>query len=178
MKILDSIYFPQRLTRLLTTSNINTQSFTTSGTFSNAGIVNVSKGGTFTVGGSSSYMQSAGTTTVSGNLAASGGVNVSGGSVFGIGTVTANIDLTGGLLSPGAGSKKAGELVVNGTYAQSGAGAFDVDLGGTTAGTQCDVLNITSTASLGGTLNVYLISGFKPRVGGKFDIMDYTSETG
>ncbi len=157
---------------------VGNQNFTTSGAFSNAGIINVSKGSTFTVGGSSSYTQSAGTTTVSGILAASGGVNVSGGSVFGIGTVTANIDVTGGLLSPGAGSKKAGELGVSGNYAQSGAGAFDVDLGGVTAGTQYDVLNITSTASLGGTLDVDLISGFKPAVGETFDIMDYTSETG
>src|SRR5580700_8703863 len=65
-------------------------------------------------------------------------------------------------------------MQVSGTYTQSGAGAFDVDLGGTTAGTQYDVLNITSTATLGGVLNVDLISGFKPAVGETFDIMDYT----
>jgi hypothetical protein len=106
------------------------------------------------------------------------GVNVSGGSVFGIGTITGNIDLTGGLVSAGSASKKAGELTVKGTYAQSGAGAFDVDLGGTTAGTQYDVLNITSTATLGGVLNVELINGFTPVAGDTFTIMDYSSEMG
>jgi len=193
------------------------RNFTTSGAFNNAGRLTISKGSTFTVGGTNSYTQTAGTTTVSGTLAAAGGVNlsggsildsgtintgsytqtagsttingslslaspsgasVSGGSVFGIGTITGNINLTGGLLSPGSASKKTGELTISGTYRQSGSGAFDVDLGGTTAGTQYDVLDISSTATLGGVLNVDLIGGFKPTVGETFDIMDYTSETG
>jgi hypothetical protein len=197
---------------------IGGRNFATSGAFSNAGSLTISKGSSFTVGGTANYTQTAGTTTVIGTLslispgsvnvsggsildtgaiytgsyaqtggattvngtlsATSEGVNISGGSVFGIGTITGNIDLTGGLVSAGTASKRAGELTVDGTYAQSGAGALEVDLGGKTAGTQYDVLNITSTASLGGTLNVDLISGFKPTVGETFDIMDYTSETG
>ena len=156
------------------------RNFTTPGNFSNAGKMTISSGSTFTVGGTNGYKQTAGTTIVSGTLAVTspGGVDVSGGSVFGTGTITGNIDLTGGLLSPGAASKKAGELTVKGTYAQSGAGVFDVDLGGTTAGTQYDVLNITSTAMLGGVLNVDLISGFTPAAGDTFTIMDYSSEMG
>jgi hypothetical protein len=156
------------------------RTFTTSGSFTNAGIVDIQKasGTALIVGGGGSYSQTGGSTTVNEKLSASGGVNVSGGSVFGIGTIAGNIDLTSGLLSPGKVAKNAGELTVDGAYAQSGAGAFDVDLGGTTPGTQYDVLNITSTASLGGTLNVDLISGFKPTVGEMFDIMNYSSETG
>ena len=42
--------------------------------------------------------------------------------------------------------------------------------------TTCWILR--APASLGGTLNVDLISGFKPTVGETFDIIDYTSETG
>jgi hypothetical protein len=156
------------------------RNFTTFGAFSNAGKLTISTGSTFTVGGANSFTQTAGTTIVSGSVAVAspGGANVSGGAVFGTGRITGNIDLTGGLLSPGAASKKAGELTVSGAYTQSGAGAFDADLGGTTAGTQYDVLDITSTATLGGVLNVDLISGFKPTVGETFDIMDYSSETG
>ena len=156
------------------------RNFTTPGNFSNAGKIAISAGSTFTVGGTNNYKQTAGSTIVSGTLAVTspGGVDVSGGSVFGIGTITANIDLTGGLLSAGPASKKAGELTVKGTYAQSGAGAFDVDLGGTTAGTQYDVLNISGTATLGGALNVDLISGFTPVAGDTFTIMDYSSEMG
>jgi hypothetical protein len=158
---------------------VGNRNFTTLGAFSNAGKMTISAGSTFAVGGTNSYKQTAGMTIVNGTLSTtSGAVNISGGSVFGIGTVTGNIDLTGGLLSAGSVSKKAGELTVQGTYAQSGAGAFDVDLGGATAGTQYDVLNISGTASLAGALNVDLISGFKPTVGETFDIMNYTSETG
>src|ERR1700722_4755174 len=156
--------------------------FTTSGSFTNAGIVDIQKanGTAMIIGGAGSYSQTGGSTTVNEMLIASGGVNVSGGSVFGIGTITGNIDLTGGLLSPGMVTRNAGELTVKGTYTQSGAGVLDVDLGGATAGTQYDVLNVTGAASLGGTLNVDLINGFtfKPTVGETFDIIDYTSETG
>ncbi len=129
---------------------------------------------------SSNYTQSGGVTNMTGALTLASGhsLNESGGSFFGIGTVTGNIDLTGGLLSAGSASMKAGELTFSGTYIENGAGALDVDLGGTTAGTQYDVLNITSTASLGGTLNVDLISGFRPTVGESFDILNYSSETG
>jgi hypothetical protein len=170
------------------TGAINVNSYTqTAGTTTVKGTLSVGASGGVSVSGGSivdtgtitaaSYTQTLGTTTVSGTLDA-GGVNVSGGSVLGVGTITGNIDLTGGLLSAGAATKKAGELTVKGTYAQSGAGAFDVDLGGTKAGTQYDVLDITSTAKLGGVLNVDLIGGFKPTAGETFDIMDYTSETG
>jgi hypothetical protein len=158
------------------------RTFTTSGSFTNAGIVDIQKanGTALIIGGAGRYSQTGGSTTVNEKLTASGGVNVSGGSVFGIGTITGNIDLTGGLLSPGMVTRNAGELTVVGAYAQSGGGAFDVDLGGATAGTQYDVLNISGTATLGGTLNVDLINGstFKPTVGETFDIMNYTSETG
>jgi hypothetical protein len=148
---------------------------------SSQGGVNVSGGSILDTGAinTGSFTQTAGTITVNGTLSAiSGGVNVSGGSVFGIGTITGNIDLTGGLVSAGPASRRVGELTVDGTYAQSGAGALDVDLGGTIARTQYDVLNISGTANLGGALNVDLISGFTPKVGETFDIVDYTSESG
>ena len=129
---------------------------------------------------SSGFTQSGGITNMTGNLAVGSGdsVHIAGGSFFAVGTITGNINLTGGLLSAGPGSMNAGELTFSGAYSENGAGALKVDLGGTTAGTQYDVLNITSTASLGGTLNVDLISGFKPTVGESFDIMNYSSETG
>jgi hypothetical protein len=156
------------------------RNFTTAGAFSNAGELTISKGSKFTVGGTNSYTQTAGTTTVSGNLVVSspGAMKVSGGSVFGIGTITGNIDLTGGLLSPGAATKKAGELTVSGNYTESGTGVLNIDLDGTTAGTNYDVLNISGKAALGGTLNVDALGSFKPTVGQQYDILDYGTETG
>jgi hypothetical protein len=66
------------------------RNFTTSGAFNNAGKLTISSGSTFTVGGTNSYAQTAGTTTVKGTLsvASQGGVNVSGGSVLATGTIT------------------------------------------------------------------------------------------
>jgi len=152
-------------------------SLTTTGAFSNAGFLKISTGSTLTLGGS--FSQTAGTTTVDGNLTTADGINISGGFVYGnAGTLAGNLDLTGGKLNPGDGLNKAGDLNIAGTYAESGTGILNMDLGGTIPDTKYDVLNISGTASLGGTLNVDLISGFKPTVGQTFDIMNYTSETG
>ena len=95
------------------------------------------------------------------------------GTLSGSGTFT-----NGGTLAPGDGLKKAGDLNVSGSYTQGSSGALTIDLGGTIANTKYDVLNIAGAATLAGTLNVDLISGFTPVVGNSFTIMNYTSETG
>ena len=152
-------------------------SLTTTGAFSNAGILKISTGSTLTLGGN--FSQTAGTTTVDGNLTTADAINISGGFVYGnAGTLAGNLDLTGGKLNPGDGLNRTGDLNIAGTYTESGAGTLNMDLGGTIPDTKYDVLNISGTASLGGTLNVDLISGFKPTVGESFDIVNYSSETG
>src|SRR4029077_12488709 len=50
-------------------------------------------------------------------------------------------------------------------------------INGTMAGTKYDQLN-PSTASLSGTLNISLPTGFVPNIGNTFKIMNFTSETG
>src|SRR4029077_7078289 len=50
-------------------------------------------------------------------------------------------------------------------------------INGTMAGTKYDQLN-PSTASLSGTLNISLPTGFVPNIGSTFKIMNFTSETG
>jgi hypothetical protein len=62
--------------------------------------------------------------------------------------------------------------------AQASGGAVTIDIGGTAANTGYSVLNVVDAASLSGTLNVNLENGFVPKVGNKFDILDYSSETG
>jgi hypothetical protein len=156
------------------------RNFTTLGAFTDEGTISISAGSTFAVGGGGNYKQMEGMTIVNGTLSVPtmGIVDVIGGPMLGIGTVAGNVTLAGtGTMSPGAAGKKAGELTINGTYTQT-KGTVDIDLGGTTAGTQYDVLNITGTAALGGALTVDLISGFTPKVGNTFDIIDYSSETG
>jgi len=65
-----------------------------------------------------------------------------------------------------------------GNYNQNSAGAYDVVIGGLTAGTQYSQLNVASTAALGGTLNVSLINGFAPSAGNQFTILNAGTLTG
>ncbi len=153
--------------------------FTTVGSFTNKGAFTVGSGSTFTVGGSAtSYTQTAGTTTDDGSLKVptSGALTVSAGSLFGTGAITGAV-ASSGTVTPGNSSTSTGILQDTGAYTQNTAGALDISIGGTTAGTKYDQLNPT-TASLHGTLNVSLINGYVPAVGAQFKIMNFTSETG
>jgi hypothetical protein len=153
---------------------------TNGGSFTNAGLFTVSSGSTFTVGGSSvNFTQTAGTTTVDGLLQGSGGgsLNLNGGSLFGAGTLGYAV-VDAATITPGDSSTKTGLLAVTGAYSQSAAGALDVTIGGKTAGTQFDQLNVSSIATLNGTLNISLASGFTPAVGNTFDILNASSVTG
>jgi hypothetical protein len=146
--------------------------------FQTTGTVTVSSGATLSVVGSSAFTQTKGTTTVDGNLSAANGVYISGGTLDGNGgKLTGNLSLAGAALILGDGANKVGELTVSGGYSQTSTSFLNIDLGGTKSGT-FDVLNITGTASLHGTLNVDALSGFTPTVGEQFDILNYSSETG
>ncbi len=81
-------------------------------------------------------------------------------------------------ISPGDGLKKVGGLNISGTYAESGSGILNIDIDGTVAGTKYDVLNISGAATFGGTINIDLLTGFKPVVGMTWDVLNYSSETG
>jgi hypothetical protein len=153
---------------------------TSGGSFTNAGLFTVSTGSTFKVGGSSfNFTQTAGTTTVDGTLAgaSAGSLSLNGGSLFGTGTVNYGV-VDAGTISPGDSVAQTGKLGVTGTYKQNSGGALDVTIGGTTAGATYDQLNVTSTATLGGTLNISLASGYTPAVGNTFDILNASSISG
>jgi hypothetical protein len=166
--------------------------FTTVGNFANAGALNIGKGSTFTVGGTGVFTQTAGTTTDSGTLVAAGGVTVSsgtldasgnvsapvllsGGSLFSSGTITGNLT-SSGIITPGTTATTPGTLTEVGSYTQNAAGSLDIDIAGTQAGKQYDVVASTS-AVLGGTLNI-TTTKFTPTVGETFKILTYGSETG
>jgi hypothetical protein len=100
------------------------------------------------------------------------------GAVAGAATLTGSFDITGGTINPGDGVKKAGKLNISGTYTQSGSGILNIDLDGTTAGTNYDVLDISGAATLGGTLDVDAIGTYKPTAGQQYDILDYGSVSG
>lgn len=98
----------------------------------------------------------------------------SGDSLIGSGTLAANL-VSSGTVSPG---NSAGGITVQGDYTQSADGILDIELGGTTAGTQYDQLTVTGTATMAGTLNVSLINGFEPQVGDSFSILPYSTRSG
>src|SRR5262249_53152660 len=81
----------------------------------------------------------------------------------------------------------AGTLTINGNYTQTAGGTLGIDIGGTTTG-QFDQLNTqfyqfapaqpTGVATLDGTLNVTLTSGFTPVAGNNFPILTFASRSG
>ena len=66
----------------------------------------------------------------------------------------------------------AGDVVLGATA------RLEIELGGTTPGTEFDVLDIAGTTTLGGMLDVTLINGFMPAAGDSFDILDWKSASG
>ena len=153
--------------------------FTTSVTsFTNAGVFDIMRGTSFKGGSAFNFTQTGGTSTIDGMLTSSslGTVTLDAGSLFGVGTVNEKV-VDSATITPGDSATSTGTLSVKNTYTQTSTGALDIAIDGTTTG-KFDVLNITKTATLNGTLNISLVSGFVPTVGSTFDILNASSVTG
>ncbi|WP_309386007.1 beta strand repeat-containing protein [Cerasicoccus frondis] len=86
--------------------------------------------------------------------------------------VLGNLTNTSGIFSPGA---SPAAVTVDGDYQQSSSGELVLELGGTTAGTEYDVLTVTGTVTLAGALTIDLIDDFTPNVGDSFTVLNYTT---
>lgn len=75
-----------------------------------------------------------------------------------------------GTVSPGA---SPGVLAINGNYTQN-YGTLDIELAGYNQGTEYDLLTISGTATLDGTLSVSLLDSFLPGFGSSFSILEAT----
>jgi hypothetical protein len=159
--------------------------------FTNSGSVNVQQGtlnlpnatnsGTVTVAsgtvlGVSTYTQTAGSTVLNGGSVNGGALNINGGSLTGTGTINATVTNGAQVIPGGAGA--AGLLSINGNYTQNASGALNIDLGGTTAGSQYDQLAVSGTALLAGTINVATINAFQPAFGSSFQVLTFGSASG
>ena len=138
-----------------------------SGSMSESGGFEKAGAGTLTLSGASSYT---GATTVSnGTLLVTGSldsnVSVSAG-VFGGGGVVGDLTLSGGTHAPG---QSPGIDYVDDYDLQSGA-TLEIEIDGTTVGTQYDRVDVSGTVDLAGTLDVVL--GYAPEVGDAFMIID------
>lgn len=160
------------LNRALTNQGtLNLNQTTVSGSLENSGTLNV-VGGTSTAAGA--FTQSGILDIASGaSFVRSGGFSNTG-TIRGKGTIgvgaTGTLD-NNGTIRPGA---SPGTLTINGNYSQGPNGTLVMELGGTTQGVSYDWLNVTGTASLGGTLQVDLYGGFVPVAGNSFDLVSAT----
>jgi hypothetical protein len=120
---------------------------------------------------------SAGTTVVAGGITANTITIQSGARITGAATLNASVT-NSGTIDVGGGPGVAGTLTINGSFTQTSTGALNVEVGGTTAGSQFDQLVINGAASLGGTLNVSLLNGFVPTTGNTFPVLTFASRSG
>ena len=69
-----------------------------------------------------------------------------------------------------------GILVINGNFTRVPSGTLNMLIGGTTAGTSYDQLQISGTATrFGGTLNVNTVSGYTIPTGQTFSLLTFGS---
>jgi autotransporter-associated beta strand protein len=134
----------------------------------------------------------AGTQTLSGVNTYTGGTVVNGGKLVVNGSITGAVNVnnnatlggsgnvaglvtvaSGGILSPG---NSPGILTVGSLTLNNGS-LLDIELSGSARGSQSDAVVSTGSVSLGGTLQVSLIS-FSPSSGQSFDILDWGSLAG
>lgn len=162
-------------TGTLRASNGGALSFNGTSTLTNRGNIQVVSGSTISAGGGITLLQTAGTIDLGGSINFPLGLDLNGGQLIGTGTFSGPIRNNGGVVSPG---RSPGRLTVSGDYMQGAGGAMNMEIGGTTAGTGYDQLVATGKATLGGTLNITAINGFKPIVGDSYTLVSAGSFAG
>ena len=132
-----------------------------------------------------------------GGLTSTGALNVGGGDLNVLGNFTnngtvsiqsgrtayfyGNVNGAGSYTGPGTAYYLAGfspgnspaSVSFGGNVTLASSATLDIELGGTTSGTQYDQVHVTSQLTLGGALDVTLINGFTPALSEKFDILDW-----
>jgi len=110
-----------------------------------------------------------------GTVTFSNALNINGGSIEGNGSI--NVGVTNsGLLNPRhASNTEFGRLTINSNYTETNSANINIQLGGTTAGTNFDQVDINGIATFDGTLNVSLLNNFTPTLGSTFDVLTYDS---
>jgi hypothetical protein len=140
---------------------INKTGAVTVGSGANTGTLNVSGPITINTGGTL-IVNSGSVATISGAFT---GTAIAGG-----GQVSFQSDI-----NPGVGAATA---TFGGNVALSSAAKLNIEIGGTTSGTQFDHVNVTNQLALDGTLSISLINSFTPAAGNSFDILDWGTLTG
>lgn len=131
----------------------------TVGTFVNAGgTAAVAGTGSLAVGGT--YLQTGVATLLGGGMISAAQVSLRRGVLNGSGTIVGNLINAATINIGGVGA--TGVLAIMGDYTQTADGVLNIEIGGPEAITQYDVLMITGSATLDGTLNLILINDYVP----------------
>jgi hypothetical protein len=139
--------------------------------YRNFGTVSVFSGAELNMNSTSTYQQVSGITQVDGTISGGATLQLLAGRLRGSGTIVSPVAVTSASVEPGSG---VGTLAIQGGYSQAASGSLNVELSGTAAN-QFDVLAVTGSATLAGTLNVGLVGGFAPQVGQQFTVLTATS---
>lgn len=134
--------------------------FAFNGVISGSGSVVQAGAGASTLRGINTYtgatLVNAGILDVTGSIASSSGITVaSGATLGGTGTVAATAVQTGGILSPGIAAHDVATLTVAGNLIMASGAVYNADITPTAA----DLVSVSGTAALGGTLNAIFASG-------------------
>ncbi|UCE61086.1 MAG: hypothetical protein JSU63_04915 [Phycisphaerales bacterium] len=126
------------------------------------------------------YTQTAGQTILNGGdlfMMGPAPVSIIGGLLTGDGTITGNVIIySEGTAAPGL---SKGVLDVVGNYTQVAGGVLEIEIDGLNQGTEYDLVTVSGTASLAGSLEVVLpSSGFAPIPGDSFEVLSAGSVTG
>ncbi len=138
---------------------------------------NVGPGGPRTISGSVTNQGLLSLDGVTLNLTTGPFVNDVPGLITGTGAISfsGNIFTNHGTVSPGA---SPGILSFSGNYIQSAAGRLNIEINGTTEGTNYDRLAVTGAATLDGTLNVTVAEEYLPAISNTFSVLTFTSRNG
>ncbi len=133
--------------------------------------------GSLTLTGNNSY--SGGTIINAGKLVNNGSVAgpvtiTSNGTLGGGGTINGNV-VSSGLVAPG---NSPGILTINGDYMMNPDSVLEIEVGGLTPGIDHDLVQVTGTATLGGTVTFPLINGFVPNFNDEITFLTAASVVG
>jgi hypothetical protein len=143
-------------------------------TFTNNGTLELDSG---TLAFSHTLTQLAGTTYLSGTLTFTGGMlDVRGGAVEAQGVINGDVRNAGVIDVGWAGS--IGSLAINGNYTQTATGVLNVEIGSVDGVAVNDYLYVSGRVTLGGTLNVLLLTDEVPTPDESFRVMDFGARTG
>jgi hypothetical protein len=114
------------------------------------------------------------TMTSAGQLSCSNGIGLAnGGRIQGEGTLVGDVTAAG-VLDPQRSPTPGGDMDINGDLLMNASGIYDMEIGGTPASDMHDRLNVSGTATFGGTLRVTIPNGYVPKVGEQFIAINAT----